>query len=119
MRLDTGKEIPCYMVWLQGRVDFISSDRDSVQLSDGRGIKVKLLWLSGTPGGSKWVSPGQYLQVIGQLTDLVSGMAQVNCTQLTDLSYNKHIQQMWDLEVTELQNLLSSRITWTKWKELK
>ena len=50
VRLDTGKEIPCFMVWLQGRVDFISSDRDSVQLSDGRGSKVKLLQLSGTPG---------------------------------------------------------------------
>jgi len=111
VRLETGKEIPCYMVWVQGTVDFISSDRDSVQISDGRGSKVKLLQLSGTPGGSKWVSPGQYLQVIGQLTDLVSGVAQVKCTKLTDLSNNKHMQQMWDLEVTELQNLLSGRIS--------
>jgi len=110
VRLDTGKEIPCYMVWIQGRVDFISSDRESVQLSDGRGSKVKLLQLSGTPGGSKWVSPGQYIQVIGQVTDLVSGVAQVKCTKLTDLSNNKHVQQMWDLEVAELHNLLSGRI---------
>ena len=80
MRLDTGKEIPCYMVSLQGRVDFISSDRDSVQLSDGRGSKVKLQ---------------------------LSGVAQVKCTKLTD---NKHMQQMWDLEVTEFQNFLSGRI---------
>lgn len=110
VRLDTGKEIPCFMVWIQGRVDFISSDRESVQLSDGRGSKVKLLQLSGTPGGSKWVSPGQYIQVIGQVTDLVSGVAQVKCTKLTDLSNNKHVQQMWDLEVAELHNLLSGRI---------
>jgi len=111
VQLETGKEIPCYMVWVQGTVDFISSDKDSVQISDGRGSKAKLLQLSGTPGGSKWVIPGQYLQVIGQLTDLVSGVAQVKCTKLTDLSNNKHMQQMWDLEVTELQNLLSGRIT--------
>ena len=111
MRLDTGKEIPCYMVSLQGRVDFISSDRDSVQLSDGRGSKVKLLRLSGTPGGSKWVSPDQYLKVIGQLPDLVLGEAQVKCTKLNDLSNNKHMQQMWDLEVNELQSLLSSKIS--------
>jgi len=110
VRLDTGKEIHCFMVWIQGRVDFISSDRESVQLSDGRGSKVKLLQLSGTPGGSKWVSPGQYIQVIGQVTDLVSGVAQVKCTKLTDLSNNKHVQQMWDLEVAELHNLLSGRI---------
>jgi len=110
VRLDSGKEIPCFMVWIQGRVDFISSDRESVQLSDGRGSKVKLLQLSGTPGGSKWVSPGQYIQVIGQVTDLVSGVAQVKCTKLTDLSNNKHVQQMWDLEVAELHNLLGGRI---------
>ena len=126
VRLDTGKEISCFMVWIQGRVDFISSDRESVQLSDGRGSKVKLLQLSGTPGknctcfeilmkfytlgGSKWVSPGQYIQVIGQVTDLVTGVAQVKCTKLTDLSNNKHVQQMWDLEVAELHNLLSGRI---------
>jgi len=77
-------KIPCcYMVWLQGRVDFISSERDSVQLSDGRGSKVKLQ---------------------------LSGVAQVKCTKLTDLSDNKHMQQMWDLEVTEFQNFLSGRI---------
>ena len=50
VRLETGKEVPCYMVWVQGTVDFISSDKDSVQISDGRGSKVKLLQLSGTPG---------------------------------------------------------------------
>ena len=55
-------KIPWYMVWLQGRVDFISSERDSVQLSDGRGSKFKL-----------------------------SGVAQVKCTKLTDLSDNKHM----------------------------
>ena len=77
-------KIPCcYMVWLQGRVDFISSERDSVQLSDGRGSKVKLQ---------------------------LSGVAQVKCTKLTDLSDNKHMQQMWDLEVTEFQNFISGRI---------
>jgi len=110
VRLDSGKEIPCFMVWLQGKVDFISSDRENIQLSDGRGNKVRLLQLSGTPGGSKWVCPGQYIQVIGQVTDLVSGVAQVKCTKLTDLSNNKHAQQMWDLEVAELHNLLSGRI---------
>ena len=76
-------KIPWYMVWLQGRVDFISSERDSVQLSDGRGRKVKMQ---------------------------LSGVAQVKCTKLTDLSDNKHMQQMWDLEVTEFQNFLSGRI---------
>jgi len=111
VKLETGKEVPCYMVWLQGIVDFIFSDKDSVQLSDGRGSKIKLLNLSGTPGGSKWVSPGQYLQVIGQLTEVVSGVAQIKCTKLTDLSTNKHMQQMWDLEVTELHNLLSDKIS--------
>ena len=55
-------KIPCYMLWLQGRVDFISSERDSVQLSDGRGSKFKL-----------------------------SGVAKVKCTKLTDLSDNKHM----------------------------
>ena len=75
-------KIPCcYMVWLQGRVDFISSERDSVQLSDGRGRKVKLQ---------------------------LSGVAQVKCTKLTDLSNNKHMQQM--SEMTEFQNFISSRI---------
>ena len=64
-------------------MDFISSERDSVQLSDGRGRKVKLQ---------------------------LSGVAQVKCTKLTDLSDNKHMQQMWDLEVTEFQNFLSGRI---------
>ena len=48
--------------------------------------------------------------MIGQLTDLVSGVAQVKCTKLTDLSNNKHMQQMWDLEVTEFQNFISGRI---------
>ena len=50
VKLDSGKEIHCFMVWLQGKVDFISSDRENLQISDGRGSKVRLLQLSGTPG---------------------------------------------------------------------
>ena len=56
------------------------------------------------------MSPGQYIQVIGQVTGILSGVAQVKCTKLTDLSNNKHVQHMWDLEVAELQNLLSGKI---------
>jgi len=110
VKLETGKEIPCYMVWLQGKVDFVSSDKESVQLSDGKGNKVRLLQLSGTPGGSPWVAPGQYLQVIGQLAGQVEGVGQIRCSKLTDLSSDLHSQQMWDCEVTELQNLLSGKI---------
>ena len=48
--LETGKEISCHMVWVQGTVESVSADRESASLSDGKGSSIRLLNLSTTPG---------------------------------------------------------------------
>ena len=115
------------MVWVQGTVESVSADRESASLSDGKGSSIRLLNLSTTPGnisrsylapmifflfigGCQWLRGGLYIQVIGQLMEVKLGQAQIKCTKLTDQTSNKHCQKMWDMEVSELHNLLSGKI---------
>ena len=98
--------VQCHMVWIQGEVSSVSRDSDSLVLSDTSGGSVTIDSVSSTPLATGQRTQGQYLQVIGQLVT----RDRVKCSKITDLTHNKHCQQMWDLEVTELQNLLAGKI---------
>ena len=98
--------VRCHMVWVQGEVTSVSGDSDSLVLSDTSGGSVTIDSVSSTPLATGQLTQGQYLQVIGQLV----ATNKIKCSKVTDLTHNKHCQQMWDLEVSELQNLLAGKI---------
>ena len=98
--------VRCHMVWVQGEVTSVSSDSDSLVLSDTSGCTVTIDSVISTPLATGQLTQGRYLQVIGQLV----ARNKIKCSKITDLTTNKHCQQMWDLEVSELQNLLAGKI---------
>ena len=65
--LETGKEISCHMVWVQGTVESVSADRESASLSDGKGSSIRLLNLSTTPGNisRSYLAPMIFFLFIG------------------------------------------------------
>lgn len=99
-----------HMVWLQAVVETVSKEGDSLVLEEG-GTRVTVTGLSANPGGASWVSRGQYLQVIGQLRDIIQGEPRVECKTLRNLSEDRVVRDLWPLEVAELHNLLTERIT--------
>ena len=96
--------VQCHMVWVQGEVTSVSGD--SLVLRDNSGGSLTIDSVSSAPLASGQLTQGQYLQVIGQLVS----RSKVKCSKITDLTHNKHCQHMWDLEVTELHNLLAGKI---------
>ena len=105
-----GNNVTLDMVWVQGRVTSVNISQDILTLVDTSGGLVTVDDISSSPGGCDWVGVDQYIQVIGQVVN----NNKVRCDKLTDLSLNKHCQQMWDLEVTELHNLLSDKVVFSE-----
>ena len=101
-----GDHVTLDMVWVQGRVTSVNISQDTLTLVDTSGGQVTVDTISSSPGGCGWLGVDQYIQVIGQ----VISNTKIRCSKLTDLSLNKHCQQMWDLEVTELDNLISDKV---------
>jgi len=103
---DEGDLLNVDMVWLQGRI---------IGLNDK---KLKITDVDDTPltihydQVQKDLSVGCYVQVLGQVvTDEGSGHIRVMATKICNLSDNSVAEQMWQLEVEELHNLITKRIS--------
>lgn len=106
----TDLEVTLHMVWLQGCVESVGNIGDTLILSE-EGKQVTVVGLSATPGGANWVKAGQYVQVIGQFKDVVQGETKIECKTLRDLSSCRIAKDLWPLEVAELHNLLTGKIS--------
>lgn len=109
VKLGDGTLISCYMVWVQGEVTGVNREEDTLTLSDKCGGHVTVETVSVSPGNGNWAwlkDKEQYIQVIGQLI----APDRIRCTKVTDLTEQRHCIQMWDLEVSELHNLLAGTI---------
>jgi len=87
----------------------VNQEEDTLTLSDTCGGNVTVDTVSVSPGNGNWAwlkDQDQYIQVIGQLIS----PDRIRCTKVTDLTNQRHCRQMWDLEVSELHNLLAGTI---------
>lgn len=108
--LDSNNALPCCMVWIQGTI--IDDRNEELMIQDSTG-QAKVVNITASPGGVSWVNKGKYVQVLGQILGVIEGKAHIKCTKIVDMSDNSHAKQMWDLEVSELQNVLSGKIVFS------
>lgn len=108
--LDSNNVLPCYMVWVQGTIIDDGNAELTVQDSTGQ---AKVVNTNASPGGVNWVKKGLYIQVLGQILGVFEGKAHIKCTKMVDMSDNSHSKQMWDLEVSELQNVLCGKVVFS------
>jgi len=111
VNLDNNNALDCCMVWIQGTV--IDCDKEEVVLQDGT-AQAKVVNINASPGGVSWIKKGLYIQVLGQILGLIQGKVHIKCTKMVDMSDNIHAKQMWELEVSELQNVLCGKIVFTE-----
>jgi len=105
------ERLTCSMVWLQAEVVRLSLSENWLEVVEG-GSQVRVLGITSSPGGVDWIQQGQFVQVLGQLTNSTNN--KVVCTKIINLDNKKlsraNSKQLWDLEVSDLHKVLAKKI---------
>ena len=108
----TGGEgrLVCSMVWLQAEVVKFNISENWLEVVE-RGCQLRVVGINSSPGGLDWIKEGQFVQVLGQVTN---SNTKVLCTKIINLDNKKlsraNSTQLWDLEVSELHKVLTKKI---------
>ncbi|XP_054463599.1 recQ-mediated genome instability protein 2 [Anoplopoma fimbria] len=106
VRLGGGRCVLVSLVWMQGTVLEVQTERNSALLMDETGT-FTVRGVNSIPRGKPCLSPGKYVMVMGVIM-AVSPEPVIRAVKMADLSELAGLhRRMWKLEVEELQQLLA------------
>ncbi|XP_053195258.1 recQ-mediated genome instability protein 2 [Scomber japonicus] len=106
IRLGKGRSLPVSMVWMQGTILEVQSDRNTVLLMDETGT-FAVQGVNNIPKGKPCLSQGKYVMVMGVI-QAISPEPVIRAVKMADLSELAALhRRMWKLEVEDLQQVLA------------